>query len=159
MSVLNPTIGLAGLLRRLGSMVYDWLVLAGVLMVAAFPVVMLARDALPHSPWRTLFQGYLLLVAVIYFSGFWVHGGQTPGMRAWQLKLTTHTGQDISWKQALLRLLAAVLSSLPAGLGWLWILVDRQGLAWHDRISGTRLSGRLSDSGTSKSPSDPVRKK
>ena len=150
MSVPNPTIGLAGLLRRLGSMVYDWLVLAGVLMVAAFPVVMLARDALPHPPWRTLFQGYLLLVAVTYFGGFWVHGGQTPGMRAWRLTLTTHTGQDVSWKQALLRLLAAVLSSLPAGLGWLWMLVDRQGLAWHDRISGTRLSGRLSESRTSK---------
>ena len=153
MSPLSPTAGVAGLLRRLASMAYDGLVLAGVLMVAAFPVVMLARDALPYPPWRTLFQGYLLLVAVIYFGGFWVHGGQTPGMRAWQLKLTTQTGQGVSWKQALLRLLAAVLSGLLMGLGWLWMLIDAQGLAWHDRISGTRLSGRFSDNRPTKNPS------
>lgn len=150
MSATNPTTGWVGLLRRLASITYDCLVLAGVLMVTAFPVVMLAQPALAHPPWRTFFQGYLLLVVVIYFAGFWVHGGQTPGMRAWQLKLTTQTGQDVSWKQALLRLLAAVLSGLPMGLGWLWMLVDTQGLTWHDRMSGTRLSSRLSESRAAK---------
>ena len=153
MPPLSPTAGMAGLLRRLASMAYDGLVLAGVLMVAAFPMVILAHGTLSYSPWRTLFQGYLVLVAVIYFGGFWVYGGQTPGMRAWQLKLTTHTGQGVSWKQALLRLIAAVLSSLPGGLGWLWMLIDRQGLAWHDRLSGTRLSSCLPGNWTSKNPS------
>lgn len=146
MAATNPTTGWAGLLRRLASVIYDCLVLTGVLMVTAFPVVILAQPALAYPPWRTLFQGYLLLVVVIYFGGFWVHGGQTPGMRAWQLKLTTHAGQGVSWKQALLRLLAAVLSGLPMGLGWLWMLIDSQGLTWHDRISGTRLSRRSSES-------------
>jgi len=28
---------------------------------------------------------------------------------------------------------------LPAGLGWWWMLVDRERLAWHDRLSGTRI--------------------
>ena len=152
MPTTSPIIGPAGLPRRLASMAYDCLVLAGVLMVAAFPVVVLARNALPHSPWRALFQGYLLLVAIIYFGGFWVHGGQTPGMRAWRLTLTTPAGQGVSWKQALLRLLAAVLSSLPAGLGWLWMLIDPQGLTWHDRMSGTRVSSRLGNSRVSKKP-------
>lgn len=136
----KPTTGLSGLLRRLASMAYDSLVLTGVLMVAALPVVMLAQHALFYPPGRALFQGYLLLVTAIYFGGFWIYGGQTPGMRAWRLKLTTLTGQAVSGKQALLRLLAAVLSGLPAGLGWFWMLIDRQGLAWHDRISGTHLS-------------------
>ena len=146
----NSTASFAGWLPRMASMVYDCLVLAGVLMVAAFPVVVLARNALPYPPWRALFQGYLLLVAAAYFVGFWVHGGQTPGMRAWRLTLTTRTGQRVSWKQALLRLFAAVLSSLPVGLGWLWMFIDHQGLTWHDRMSGTRLSGCLSDSQASK---------
>ena len=144
MSTASPALEPTGLWRRLASMTYDSLVLAGVLIVAAFPVVIVARHALPYPPWRALFQGYLLLLGVVYFAGFWVHGGQTPGMRAWSLTLTTSAGRGVSWRRALLRLLAAVLSSLPAGLGWLWMLIDRQGLTWHDRISGTRLCVRLS---------------
>jgi uncharacterized RDD family membrane protein YckC len=37
------------------------------------------------------------------------------------------------------RLAAAALSWLALGLGWLWILVDPQRRAWHDRLSGTRV--------------------
>jgi uncharacterized RDD family membrane protein YckC len=32
-----------------------------------------------------------------------------------------------------------LLSWLPLGLGFLWMLVDSQGRAWHDRLSGTRV--------------------
>ena len=37
------------------------------------------------------------------------------------------------------RLLAALLSWGLLGLGFLWVLVDRNRLAWHDHLSGTRL--------------------
>jgi len=37
------------------------------------------------------------------------------------------------------RLAWAVVSWLPLGLGYLWILVDPQRRAWHDRLSGTRV--------------------
>ena len=36
-------------------------------------------------------------------------------------------------------LLTALLSWGALGAGFLWILVDRNQLAWHDRLSGTRL--------------------
>jgi uncharacterized RDD family membrane protein YckC len=129
----------SSLLRRLASILYDLLVLAAVLLIAAAPVVLLAQGKLSTSPGRPLFQGYLLTVAFIFFGWFWVHGGQTVGMRAWGLRLTSNAGGGVSWKQAGLRFGAALLSWLPAGLGFLWVLIDREGRAWHDRLSGTRL--------------------
>jgi uncharacterized RDD family membrane protein YckC len=32
-----------------------------------------------------------------------------------------------------------LLSWLPLGLGYFWILFDREGRAWHDRLSRTRV--------------------
>jgi uncharacterized RDD family membrane protein YckC len=66
-----------------------------------------------------------------------MHGGQTLGMRAWKLQLRNLRPGPMSWWQMLLRFLAAVPSGLLFGLGYLWILVDRQHLSWHDRLSET----------------------
>ncbi|MGB5613384.1 MAG: RDD family protein, partial [Sedimenticolaceae bacterium] len=74
-----------------------------------------------------------------FFSWFWTHGGQTLGMRAWRLKLLDSEGDPVTLKLSLIRLGAALLSALPLGLGYLWVLIDRDGLAWHDRLSRTRL--------------------
>jgi uncharacterized RDD family membrane protein YckC len=48
-------------------------------------------------------------------------------------------GARLRWRDAAARLLAAVLSWLPAGMGYLWLLVDRDRLTWHDRLSRTRV--------------------
>jgi uncharacterized RDD family membrane protein YckC len=39
----------------------------------------------------------------------------------------------------LARFAAAGVSLAALGMGFLWVLVDRDRLAWHDRWSGTRL--------------------
>jgi uncharacterized RDD family membrane protein YckC len=136
---IEPLTGLSGLLRRLASMAYDLLVVGALLMMAALPVVLLAGDHLRVAPGRALFQAYLLLVTFLFFGGFWVHGGQTPGMRAWRLRLIGAAGAGVSWRQAAGRFCAALLSWLAGGLGYLWALRDPQGRAWHDRLSATRL--------------------
>jgi uncharacterized RDD family membrane protein YckC len=38
---------------------------------------------------------------------------------------------------AIVRALASLLSLLPLGLGFLWILFDPQRQTWHDKISGS----------------------
>ena len=60
-------------------------------------------------------------------------------MRAWRVKLVRNDGSPVRLRDALLRYFAALLSWAPLGLGFLLILVDPQHLAWHDRLSGTRL--------------------
>lgn len=127
------------LLRRLASMVYDLLAVSAVLLVATVPVVLLAQEKLHTQPGRYLFQAYLLAVIFVFFGWFWVHGGQTLGLRAWRLQLTNTRGGGVSWKQAALRFCTALLSWLPVGLGYWWALIDREGCSWHDRLSATRL--------------------
>ena len=56
-------------------------------------------------------------------------------MRAWRLRIVTVDGKGISWLQALKRFLGAIVSWLPLGLGYLWVLVDPERRAWHDRMS------------------------
>ena len=40
---------------------------------------------------------------------------------------------------ASIRFFAAILSWIPLGLGFWWQLRDKDGLTWHDRLSGTRV--------------------
>jgi uncharacterized RDD family membrane protein YckC len=127
------------LLRRLGAVLYDTLLLAALLMLASFLYVPLVDQALAPPFNRALYQLYLLAISLAYFGWFWVHGGQTLGLRTWRLRLVAGDGGAVTWVQAVRRFLAAIVSWLCLGLGFLWVLVDREKLAWHDRFSGTRL--------------------
>ena len=125
----------AGLLRRLGAMLYDGFLLAGVMIVAAIPLPFF-QSAADDSAWvRALIQIYLVLVCFLFFGWFWTHGGQTLGMRAWRLQLCRIDGQNLAWSTAVVRFLSALLSWLALGLGFFWVTIDPQNRAWHDRLS------------------------
>lgn len=128
--------GAPGLLRRLAACLYDGLVLTAVLMVAGAAWVAFSRAAAAPGDW--LFRSYLLAVSAAFFCALWTRG-ETLGMRAWKLRLVAADGRPPGWGRALLRFAAALLSWAALGLGFLWVLVDRERLAWHDRLSGTRL--------------------
>lgn len=129
----------AGLLRRLVALVYDSLILLALWLTAAVPFVWIANGA-PQGPLiRAAFQLYLLAIAFAFFGWFWVHGGQTLGMRAWRLKVVDNEGRALTWAQATRRFAAAIPSLLCAGIGLLWVMHDRERRAWHDRLSGTRV--------------------
>ena len=129
--------GPVGLGRRLMAMVYDAVIVLGLLMIAsalALPMTgqRIAGQDIPY----TLF---LLAVCFAYVGGFWVRGGQTLGMRAWKIKIVSAEADAVSWKAALIRFVTAWLSALPLGLGYLVALFNESRLCWHDRASGTRL--------------------
>ena len=128
-----------GLLRRLGAMAYDILLLLAVLMMLSYPYVWLTGGAKPGLFVKTLYQLYLLGICFLFYGGFWVRGGQTLGMRTWRLKLVRNDGGPITWAIALKRFAYAIFSLICLGLGFLWVLYDRDKLAWHDRWSGTRM--------------------
>ena len=128
-----------GLLRRLAAIFYDLLLLFALLAVAT--TVITLPFGMPDTGTRLLaFQWFLFeIIPLLFFTGFWWRGGQTLGMRAWRLKVVRMDGSPLRWVDALKRHLAALLSCLSLGLGFLWVLVDHDRLAWHDRLSGTRL--------------------
>lgn len=82
---------------------------------------------------------YLLLVLYLFPAWFWVHGGQTLGMRAWKIRLETTQRKNPGWRIAFYRWLAAWVSFASFGLGYLWMLFDPERQTLHDRISKTRV--------------------
>jgi uncharacterized RDD family membrane protein YckC len=146
----------AGLLRRLAALAYDTLLLTALLMCFTL-VVLLVRggEAIPAGTWW--FQLALLAVTATFFAGFWTHGGQTLGMRAWRLRVVAADGGAVSYERALLRFVAAWISLAVAGLGFWWSLVDPERCCWHDRLSGTRVVrlGRASAETTEPVPLPP----
>lgn len=126
------------LLRRLAAILYDSIVLIGLLFLATIPPTLVYGKGITEGLPSLLLQGYLLVVAFAFLGGFWTHGGQTIGMRAWQLYVVDQEGRTISWRRALVRYIAAILSWAVLGIGFLWSLFDRDRMTWHDRLSGTR---------------------
>lgn len=135
---MPPAQQAAGLARRLAAGAYDLLVLAGVLVATSFAVV-IARGGRAVPTGDPGYQAFLLAQVASYFILFWSRGGQTPGMRAWAIRVETAAGAAVPVRTAALRFAAALLSAAALGLGFAWVMADREGRAWHDRWSGTRV--------------------
>lgn len=133
----------ATLLRRLGAMLYDGLLLLAVLMVVTGVLLPLtggeAIAGATHPALRLIYQLTLVAITFAFFGLFWTRRGQTLGMSSWRLRVEREDGRLLTWRDTAVRLAWSVLSWLPAGLGFLWILFDRDRRAWHDIQSATRI--------------------
>ena len=133
----------AGILRRLGAMIYDLLLLLALMMVATGVLLPLtggeAITSERFGAWEYAYRGLLLVIVIAFFGIFWTRRGQTLGMVAWRLRLEREDGSLLGWVDVLKRLAAAAVSLLLAFVGYLWIWVDRDRLAWPDRWTRTRV--------------------
>ena len=129
----TPTFKPAGLLVRLVAMFYDALLLLSALLIVTAIALMITKGSLhTHNPF---FRTTLFLICFSFYAWFWLHGGQTLGMRAWKLRLQNKDGRPITIWQALLRFLVAIPSLAFAGLGFLWMLIDKDKMTLYDRFS------------------------
>lgn len=128
-----------GFWRRIAAMLYDSLLVAALLFLATTPFIATRGGEPVEAGDNLVYQLVLVGVIFTFFVGFWSRSGRTLGMQSWGLQLETMDGRVPSTARASLRFLAALLSLLPLGLGFLWQLWDNEALTWHDRISKTRL--------------------
>lgn len=131
-----------GLLRRLGAIVYDaLLVFAFLILLAVLSTAFLGgENVYAGGPlYVKIYNAVRFLIIFVFFVGYWSLKGRTLGMQSWGLQLVTADGRVPSVGQATIRFFAAILSWLPLGLGFLWQLWDKDKLTWHDRLSGTRV--------------------
>lgn len=126
-----------GLGRRLAALIYEGLLLFGVLMLAGWLYGGLTqqRHALEG---RLGLQVFLFLVLAIYFVWFWTHGGQTVALKAWRMKVVTASGVPLTQSRALARF----------ALSWLWFLpslgaIQLAGLHSGAAIGTTIVAGAL----------------
>jgi uncharacterized RDD family membrane protein YckC len=129
----------ATLLRRLGAIVYDSLLMLALLIVATIPFIAIRGGQPVEAGDDLLYQLCLAAIIFVFFTGFWSYSGRTLGMQSWGLRVETPNGEIPTFTTACIRFFAAILSWLPAGLGFVWQLWDKDQLTWHDRLSGTQL--------------------
>lgn len=134
-STSNSNCPPASLIKQLAAMLYDSLLIFGVLFFASALALLLNQgEAIESNPWFSL---YLLLTLFTFYAWFWNKSGQTLGMRVWKIRIVSESGCNPGWTTCYLRLISALLSLLCLGLGYWWRLFKPY--TWHDRLSKTRI--------------------
>nr|WP_256452041.1 RDD family protein [Methylobacter sp. S3L5C] len=128
-----------GFLRRLAALIYDLFLLIALLFLATALLLPFTTGEAVSVQQLLIYRIYLLVISFFFYGWFWTHGGQTLGLRAWKIKVLTFDQKTINWYQALLRFATAIVSWSFFGLGFLWILMDKDQRSWYDHLSKTAL--------------------
>jgi len=130
---------LPGLRRRLASMLYEALLLLGVLSVTfMLPHLALGLGFGIVLPGPALLA-HIAVVVGIYCFWYWHRYGQTLAMQTWNIRLRSVGGGPPTARQLLLRYLLCWPSLGFYGAGILWAFFDRDRQFLHDRLAGTRI--------------------
>lgn len=123
--------------KRILAAVYD----ASMVLIALglfVGVFLLSGGMLLITRQSLQFLASVLAVLALFYRFLWVLVNRdTPGMHFAGLRTVDFDGHPPDREQRGLRQVASILSLVPAGLGLLWVLFDKQRLSWHDRISKT----------------------
>jgi uncharacterized RDD family membrane protein YckC len=84
------------------------------------------------------------ILGLLYYVGFWLLTGQTPGKAVLGVALVRVDGRPLRPGAAIVRWLGYWLSGILF-LGYLWILIDNRRQAWHDKLAGTLVVFQASD--------------
>ena len=91
--------------------------------------------ALTEGPIGFLVTWVLPAIAVIIF---WMTKQATPGKMVISATIVdADSGNTPTTGQLIGRYLAYYVSSIPLGLGFLWVAFDRKKQGWHDKLAGT----------------------
>ncbi len=118
-----------GLRRRLAAMLYEGVILFGVLMASGYVYGLMTqqRHAL-QGRWGL--QAFLFVTLGLYFVWFWTRSGQTVAMKTWHVRLVDSQDQPVTRWRATARYLLSWLWFVPA-----WLLVWQAG--WRSGASFT----------------------
>jgi uncharacterized RDD family membrane protein YckC len=146
---------------RVSAMIYELVLLFGVVFLVSYALLSAARWTYPLTPGqRWALQGVLFVAIGLYFAYCWSRGGQTLAMKSWGLKLES-PGRPLTFGRALLRYVLAwhlllpsvlvvaalqmhalidlLIFALGLGLMLLTLYLDPGRQFLHDRLLGTRV--------------------
>jgi uncharacterized RDD family membrane protein YckC len=98
---------------------------------------LLLAGILDRNPMAVGAAGLFLGIGALYHIYLGGITGQTLGKRLMGLRVIGLRGTAPGALGGILRFLTLILSVIPAGLGWLWCLFDRERRALHDHLAGT----------------------
>lgn len=91
--------------------------------------------SLPTAPLLT----FLVFLKLAYFCAFTAVGGQTIGKMATRIRVVTDADEAVDGARAIQRTIAAAVSALAFGLGFVPALIGADRRALHDRVAHTRV--------------------
>jgi len=131
---------LAPLSRRFLGGLVDALVL--VVAAALFALIFWrAGGHLSPQPFNVVVFAFIAVVFIMgYFGAFTALTATTPGLLWMGIEVRGQTGGLPTPQQAFWRAFGYLVSISALMLGFVWALVDSEGLTWHDRMSDTYLT-------------------
>lgn len=134
----QPDLEYVGFWARVGAAIIDTIM---VLIVTA-PLTILVYGAytdplgrMIRGPMDFVINFALPMVVVITL---WHKLGATPGKIAMSAKIVdATTGEAPSMSQLLIRYVGYFVSTIPLGLGLMWVGFDRRKQGWHDKMANT----------------------
>ena len=142
MSLSHQHVEYAGFLRRLSAFCLDGVfisVITSILFIVLFGselMQMTVPTSLQDLNWKVLSleHGFPLVWTI----GFWLLWMATPGKLLMDCQIVDARSLNKARKSQLIaRYFAYIVSAIPLGLGFLWVLIDKKNQSWHDKISGT----------------------
>lgn len=143
----------AGFAIRLAAWIFDWVLLDLLINLLASPwgakweqinkiaLAQLTENASSPESTNAVLTVFGVAVAVgfLYSVCFNVLQGATPGKRVLGLRVVCIDGSPLTWRIASLRRAAELISQLAFGMGYLFILVNRENRAVHDLLARTKV--------------------
>lgn len=129
----------ATLWPRLLALIYDFFPVLGIwFAVAVLSYALNGGEPVTPGSLGAWLEFAALVGATFLYAGLsWRLGGQTLGMRAWRLRAVDAEGNPPGWAAIALRFGVGAVSLAVAGLGFVWVLIDRERRSWHELASGT----------------------
>lgn len=131
----------ATFLQRLGAAIIDTMLVLIVFGMITRPITCMLNQS--NDPAGS----FGLFMLLVYFTAMWAWKQTTVGMIVFRLKVYRVDNSPLTFSIAIIRALGLLLSILPFGLGFLWMIWDKDKLTWYDRIAGTvvkRVDGTVS---------------
>lgn len=105
-----------------------------ILSVAAF---LLFGNTCPETGYCSGYNGWTILIPLVYMIGFWIWKGATPGKMICKLRIVSLDGGPIKLTTALMRILGYFVSGIVFCIGFIMIGFDPKKQGWHDKIAKT----------------------
>ncbi|WP_101759019.1 RDD family protein [Oceanicoccus sp. KOV_DT_Chl] len=127
----------AGFWIRLAATIADTFILLAFtapILYLIYGEAYLAENAPPVLGYIDIFISWVLpIVATLLF---WRYRAGTPGKLIFHLAVVdASSGQKLTALQSLIRYFAYIISALPFGIGFFWVIWDRKKQAWHDKLA------------------------
>jgi uncharacterized RDD family membrane protein YckC len=129
----------AGFWVRVGASLIDTVLL--MVIIAPLLITIYGKDyfssgtGLVAGPMDFLISWVFPTIAVILF---WMYRQATPGKMAFSARIVdAATGERPSNGQLVGRYFAYFVSTIPMGLGLIWVAFDKRKQGWHDKLAGT----------------------